>query len=231
MLINDYRLKKMKNEKEYIRIVSQGRPLTKYPQQLAQYLLEKYNIPTNGTKLLDLGCGRGDCTQAFKDLGIDAEGADESNFASDIYPDLNVHLFDLKTDHYPVEDNYYDVVFTKSVIEHFYYPENIMAEVYRILKPGGLVIIMVPEWRSNRKWFYDGFTHRTPFTSKSLRILLELTNFSNIQVEKIRQLPSAWKYPQLNIIYRLISMVTPRIMSSKLIRFSKELMVLGTATK
>ncbi|MDA2909531.1 class I SAM-dependent methyltransferase [Nitrospiraceae bacterium AH_259_D15_M11_P09] len=217
-------------EHDYVAVTRESRPFTNYPQKLASYLAKRYHIES-GARLLDLGCGRGEFTQAFMGLGIDAEGADVSNFACKVYPDLKLHIFDLASTPYPFPDNCYDVVFTKSVLEHFYYPEHIMAEIHRLLKPGGLCINMVPDWRSNRKWFYDGFTHRTPFTPKSLLVLLELFNFSDIQVEKFRQLPSAWRYPALNILYALVGAVTPRIMSSKLIRFSKELMLLGTGRK
>ena len=68
----------------------------------------------------------------------------------------------------PYSDNFFDIVFSKSFIEHFYYPEEIFKEAHRILKPSGILINLTPEWNYIYKSFYDDYTHRTPFTKKSL---------------------------------------------------------------
>ena len=41
-------------------------------------------------------------------------------------------------------------------------------EAYRVLKPSGILINLTPEWKYIYKSFYDDYTHRTPFTKKSL---------------------------------------------------------------
>ena len=38
---------------------------------------------------------------------------------------------------YPYENNFFDLVYSKSFIEHFYYTDKILEEIYRIIKPGG----------------------------------------------------------------------------------------------
>ena len=44
----------------------------------------------------------------------------------------------------PVEDNTVDVIFNLSVLEHLAYPENVIKEIFRVLRPGGLVYSDVP---------------------------------------------------------------------------------------
>ena len=52
----------------------------------------------------------------------------------------NVKLHNAEQFPYPYEDNYFDLVYSKSFIEHFYYSEKVLMELYRILKPGGKII-------------------------------------------------------------------------------------------
>ena len=64
----------------------------------------------------------------------------------------------------------FDVIYSKSVIEHFYYPEKILKEAYRVLKPGGIIITLTPDWEFIYKSFYEDFTHRTPLPHYPLEI-------------------------------------------------------------
>lgn len=47
-------------------------------------------------------------------------------------------------DMHMVEDNSVDCVVTVSVLEHVRYPQKVVAEIFRILKPGGIVYVNVP---------------------------------------------------------------------------------------
>ena len=49
-------------------------------------------------------------------------------------------------------------------MEHLVNPENYLKEAYRILKPGGKIISLIPDWEANYKIYYDDHTHKTPFT-------------------------------------------------------------------
>lgn len=42
---------------------------------------------------------------------------------------------------FPFEDNFFDVIHTNQVIEHIVYLDDFISEVYRILKPGGYVVV------------------------------------------------------------------------------------------
>ncbi|MFH1309454.1 MAG: class I SAM-dependent methyltransferase [Candidatus Omnitrophota bacterium] len=54
----------------------------------------------------------------------------------------------------PIEDNSVDVVFNLSVLEHVPFPQKVVSEIWRVLKPGGLVFSDVP--------FVMGF-HASPY--------------------------------------------------------------------
>src|SRR3990172_9486524 len=108
----------MKNERDYVAVVynEQDRPFTAYPDQLARYLFNRYNIEP-GQNLLDIGCGRGEFLRGFMRCGAQGYGVDRSCAAATLCPDAELRTADLENDALPFEDDFFDVVFSKSVIE------------------------------------------------------------------------------------------------------------------
>ena len=221
-------------QRDYVAVTysEKNRPFTQYPDKLARYLFLRYKL-SKDSKILDLGCGRGEFLRGFIRCGLNGFGVDKSNIAKSICPEAEILQSNLEIKPLPYDDNSFDVVFSKSVFEHFYFPEELVAEVYRIVKPGGLVITMVPDWESVYKTFYEDYTHRTPFTVTSLKNLLLINGFNNVKVEKFRQLPFLWTLPWLKYFCSLVSILSPRSLRAynKLIRFSQEVMLLSSAIK
>jgi len=221
-------------QRDYITVVynEEDRPFTQYPDKLARYLSSRYRL-SKGSKLLDLGCGRGEFLRGFIRCGLDGYGVDQSAAAQSICPEAEILQSDLENEPLPYHDNFFDVIYSKSVLEHFYYPEKLVGEIYRIVKPGGLIITMVPDWESVYKTFYEDYTHRTPFTVTSLRDIFLIQGYDNVSVEKFRQLPFLWSSPWLNPFCSLVSFIAPRSLRpySKLVRFSQEIMLLASAYK
>ncbi|HCL81656.1 MAG TPA: methyltransferase, partial [Nitrospiraceae bacterium] len=123
----------------------QRTPKTDYPARLAAYLSDRFAIP-RGSKLLDVGCGRGDFLEAFQALGMDCSGIDRCESGIERLSHLKVDKADIMTEVMPFPDGTFDVVYHKSVMEHFNSPDRLMQETLRVLKPGGRVIILVPDW-------------------------------------------------------------------------------------
>ena len=227
-------MKPLKQQKDYVSVIykEEDRPFTRYPDLLTRYLVTRYGI-LKGSKILDLGCGRGEFLRGLVRCGLNGYGVDSSKEAKSICPEAEILQSDLRNEPLPYEDNSFDYVFSKSVLEHFYYPEELVQEIFRILKPGGLVITMVPDWESAYKTFYDDYTHRTPFTVISLRDIFIINGFNNVKVEKFRQIPFLWTMPWLHPFSVLVAMVTPKLLKqhSKFVTFSKEVMLLSSAMK
>lgn len=221
-------------QRDYVAVTynEEDRPFTQYPDKLARYLSSRYKLP-QGSKLLDLGCGRGEFLRGFIRCGLDGCGVDQSSIAKSICPEAEILQSDLENEPLPYDDNSFDVVFSKSVLEHFYYPEKLVMEIYRIVKPGGLVITMVPDWESVYKTFYEDYTHRTPFTTNSLKDIFLINGFDDVKVEKFRQLPFLWSLSWLQPFCSLVAFIVPRSLRpySKLVRFSQEIMLLSTSVK
>ena len=222
------------NQADYVSVMynEQDRPFTQYPDSLTSYLVTRYGL-SKGNMILDMGCGRGEFLRGFIRCGLNGYGIDRSLAARSICPEAEVVKSDLENEPLPYKDGAFDVVFSKSVLEHFYYPERLVREIYRILKPGGLAITLVPDWECHYKIFYADHTHRSPFALSSLRDILVTNGFDEVRVEKFRQLPFLWSMPWLQPFCQLVALLTPRSLSahSKLVKFSKEVMLLSSAVK
>lgn len=207
-------------------------PYTKYPLELCKYLFGRFEMAKRD-KLLDVGCGRGDFIGGFKDLGLEVFGIDREKGNSEMLEDIEVKLIDIENSSFPFSDETFDFVFSKSVIEHLWSPDNFIRETYRVLKPGGKIIIMTPDWQSQKKIFYDDYTHVHPYTATSSRRLLETYGFKEARSEKFYQLPVLWKYPWLKIFPKTLQLLGPvkKIHKNKFIRWSRELMILAFGEK
>ena len=139
-----------------------------------------------------MGCGRGEFLNEFTKLGMNGFGIDLSSYAKNYCDNAEIKVVDVSKNPLPYPDDSFDIVFSKSFIEHFYYPEKIFKEAYRVLKPSGILINLTPEWKYIYRSFYDDFTHRTPFTKKSLEDIHHVVGFKNVEVNSFKQLPILW---------------------------------------
>ncbi len=222
-------------DNKYLEVVYdlKSKPQSNYPKKLANYLVNKYQI-SEGQKFLELGCGRGDFINEFHDLNLDTYTIDSNDYYKTNLKTKNFIKIDITKKKLPFEDNFFDVIYSKSFIEHFYYPEIIFDEAKRVLKKGGKFINLTPDWEVIYKEFYDDYTHRTPFTLTSLKDIYLINDFKNVRVEKFKQLPSLWKSNFfLKILSELTRFLAPSFLksSSKWIRFSKEIMLIGVGEK
>jgi len=226
----------IKSKKDYIDIVynEYDRPLTQYPSQLAHYLFGRYKLDL-GVNFLDIGCGRGEFLKGFIECGVNGYAVDQSSAAKKYCPEAELRNSDIENDGIPYPDNFFDVVFSKSVIEHFYDPERLIKEMYRVLKPGGLAITLCPAWEYNYRIYFEDHSHRTPFMLESLRNIQLIHDFEKVEVEFFRQLPSTWSaksclaVPLAEFSRLLIPFKLKKY--SKWVRFSKEIMLLSSALK
>ena len=206
-----------------------------YPEKLVNYLVDRFSIKEN-QKLLEPGFGRGEFLSKFAEKKIDCYGFDNSHYSKLDKINLNAKItnVDILKENFPYEDNFFDVIYSKSFIEHFYYPEKLFSEFYRVLKPGGKIISLTPDWKTVYKMFYEDFTHRTPFTLESLRDIHAFAGFKNFQSEKFLQLPILWNKNKFLLFFSILTKyLVPIFFKKKFkwVRFSKEVMLLSYAEK
>jgi len=218
--------------KNYLSVVydEKSHPYSDYPKKLCAYLFQSFGFK-EGMKMLEPGCGRGEFLKNFKDLGLDVVGVDASPEAIAFVDGLDIKLCDIENEKLPFDDNTFDVIYSKSFIEHLYYPEKYLEEAYRVLKPNGMLLTLVPDWESNYKTYFDDFTHRTPFTKMALTDAYKMYGFKEVRAFKFRQLPIVWKYPIINYLCAFMSPFIPVRTQNKFFRWSRELMLVGIGKK
>lgn len=141
-------------------------------------------------RLLDVGCGSGEAIAGLSEIGWQCTGVEvsEEAVAAARTAGLDVRLGDLRGADF--DDSSFDVVRFWHALEHLRSPKAELAETRRILRPGGLVLIGVPNFASllsrlvREQWFYlDVPRHLWHFERGTLARLLTEAGF---RVEDVR---------------------------------------------
>jgi methionine biosynthesis protein MetW len=106
-------------------------------------------------RLLDIGCHNGHLTAIIRDhLGATtAWGADIDETAIEGARAAGIEAVVVNFDQEPIcfEDSAFDCVHLGDVLEHIFSPDAVLTEAYRLLRPGGYVVITTPNlasWRN-----------------------------------------------------------------------------------
>lgn len=147
------------------------------------------DFPKPGT-MLDVGCGAGHYLLKMRSLGWTVFGSELSQAAAEIGRSIGIDIRGGELTEAQFEAEKFDFVRLNHSFEHIYNPHEILAEIKRILKPGGKLFIGVPNasglWAKifGKYWWYFGApVHTYNYSPRNLKILLEETGFS---VERIR---------------------------------------------
>lgn len=117
-------------------------------ERLAERSVAEFPFPVRGQRLLDLGAGRGHYSRAFRRAGAVVAGVDlsaEDMFDSDVDP---AGFLVADGTRLPFPDRVFDGVFCSNMLEHTPTPEGIIAEIERVLRPGGWGWVSWTNWYS-----------------------------------------------------------------------------------
>jgi SAM-dependent methyltransferase len=93
---------------------------------------------------LDIGSGRGELIGMLKEkFGFESKAADYTDELMK-REGQKVDIVDLNQQGLPYEDASFDVVTATEVIEHLEHDRDVLREIHRVTKPGGLVILTTP---------------------------------------------------------------------------------------
>jgi SAM-dependent methyltransferase len=139
-------------------------------------------------RILDIGCGYGFFLGEMQQRGWQTQGIEISAvgraYAQQTW-NIRVHAEPLEALTLP--ENHFDVVTLFYVIEHLFDPLSLLREVWRILKPGGLLLLRWPHtapmlkilgpFVKNYDYFHTPF-HLYDFSPSTIAKLLEQAGFA-----------------------------------------------------
>ena len=162
-------------------------------------LLSTIHVFKSAGRFLEIGCAGGAFLNAVRASGFDVSGvelsADAAAFARERFG-LEVFTGDLFDAQLP--GNSMDVVLMGDVIEHLPAPLDTLKEIHRILRPGGLLVILCPS-QTNTLFSRAGFAiyrlfgrraavnlppyHLFEFRPKSMRGMLARSSFTVLRID------------------------------------------------
>lgn len=141
-------------------------------------------------RLLDIGCGAGNLLIAARKHGWNAHGLDVSSNAVKHVRGLGFEVFQGELAEAKFPDQYFDVITAAEFLEHLPEPRLVLAEIARLLRPGGLLWTTTPHARglSGRvlgvKWrCIWPPEHLQLFSAGGLKSLLRDVGFRAIRVQ------------------------------------------------
>jgi 2-polyprenyl-3-methyl-5-hydroxy-6-metoxy-1,4-benzoquinol methylase len=128
-------------------------------------------------RLLDIGCGTGDFLSVAKSVGWQTVGFEPNDKARNLALSKGVELVAETTD---LPDASFDVITMWHVLEHVPDVEAQIKELRRLVKPGGTIVIAVPNFKSvDAKYYgkfwaaYDVPRHLWHFSKTAIKKLFE----------------------------------------------------------
>ncbi|MBN2652212.1 MAG: class I SAM-dependent methyltransferase [Spirochaetales bacterium] len=140
---------------------------------------ESQYFPANGKKFLDIGCATGLLLAYVKKLGFAEYGIELCEESAKYAVEKNhVNVINTTLEEAGFEDNFFDVIHFSHLIEHLKDVRGFVAEVVRVLAPGGTIIVTTPRIDSpgfrlfRKQWRSAIPDHLQLFSKKTLEALL-----------------------------------------------------------
>ncbi len=145
---------------------------------IRRYLVDEFfarhcGLLPSGSSLLDLG-GNGIEKRGRFDIDHYGFSVTYLNCSGSKRPDVQADAA-----HLPFRATAFDVVICSELLEHIHNPDRVLSETYRVLKPGGVLLLTVP-------FLFP--VHADPrdylrYTDQYLSLLLKTSGFEDIEIE------------------------------------------------
>jgi O-antigen chain-terminating methyltransferase len=159
-------------------------------QRLAIYVERIKSAATAGNfSLVDLGCGRGEWLELLQDEGLKAFGVDTNRVFLESCRERNLEVVECDAVQYlsGLPPQSVAAITGFHIVEHLPMDGliNLLDEVVRVLRPGGIVIFETPNPENvlvGSNFFYFDPTHRNPIPGSLMKFLLEARGLHQVEI-------------------------------------------------
>jgi 2-polyprenyl-3-methyl-5-hydroxy-6-metoxy-1,4-benzoquinol methylase len=155
------------------------------------YHPQKHGLPLVGQgRLLDFGCGAGAFLQRMQRQGWQVTGMDFSpEVCDEIRSRLHLRALPGTLPHPELSPESFDAITMWHSLEHVHGPREVLAHAWRLLSPGGKLLIGVPNVQSGpRRWFggaWYGWSLPHHLTHFAPRTLQEMVRQAGFEIERL----------------------------------------------
>lgn len=158
----------------------------------AQRLTLLRDLAPPGSSLLDVGAGRGRFVAAAQTAGYQASGIEPSERGVSASRMIGAPVTQAAVEHAALEPGSLDVATLWHVLEHLDDPGEAVERVARWLRPGGTLLVGVPNLESlqarvgGERWYHlDVPRHRVHFTPAGVSRLLNAHGFTVLRIHHV----------------------------------------------
>lgn len=197
--------KRIKEDETYFKTID------RYKHLIPFFYLPKYN-----KKVLIDGAGTGQEFISFFKMGYNTYGIEPNEDAVKIIK-LKCEKYKIDTNNIlngfaeslPYADNFFDLVWSWTVLEHVQDYKKAISEIYRVLKPGGWAFLMMPDYRQFYEPHYKLYLPMI-FPRWILKFLLRINKrpvkfldngINYINTKKIRQVLQEHKFDSMLMVH------------------------------
>ena len=176
-----------------------------YLEEVNEGILREFGrlLPLTG-RVLDVGCGRAALGEAIQQLGWEVWGIEQSKDAcaaaqGRIQRLIEADLLDINRVETALGQERFDALVFSDVLEHVYNPLGVLEEYLRFVKPGGRVVISLPNavvWTNRARilcgrvdYADTGVMDRTHIRFFTFRTARELVRAAGCQIERVSSTP------------------------------------------
>ena len=159
-------------------------------------LIEKANVGTPDTPILDVGCGRGEWLELLKESGYISRGLDINRVMVEQCQARGLETIEADVINYlqSLPENSLGAITGFHIIEHLPFKTlmRLFSETVRVLKPQGLVIFETPNPDNvlvGSNTFYLDPTHINPLPSPTIKFMAEMFGLYNTQIITLHPYP------------------------------------------
>lgn len=128
----------------------------------------------NKKTILDVGSGTGKILEEFMQKGWRVHGIDGEREAVlwSRKRGVNIRQSDFVNDPLPYSDDAFDVVLALDLLEHIPNDTQVLKEMERVLKPGGIAVVTVPAYQWLFNYWDEMLGHQRRYTTKSFQKII-----------------------------------------------------------